>query len=146
MLELAGSQTSGTITWATGIRTLRDHVVPRISDAASRGGKPEPRIVAGFPVAVTPEAEQARKTADQLFQGYARLPSYRAMLEREGVEGLGDLAIVGDADGVAEQLLRLREVGVTDFWAVPFPAGIDGAAIIDRTWNLLRQVARRDTR
>ena len=51
-------------------------------------------------MAVTDHPDRARARADRLFQHYAVLPSYRSMLEREGVEGPGDIAIVGRLWGV----------------------------------------------
>jgi F420-dependent oxidoreductase-like protein len=142
MLQLAGSQTDGTITWSTGPKTLRDYIVPHLNEAASSAGRPAPRIVAGLPIAVVSDVKQARESANQLFERYPRLPSYRAMLDREGATGLGDIAIVGDEDDVAEQLNRLGEGGVTDLWAVPYPAGADSPGIIERTRNVLARLAR----
>ena len=42
------------------------------------------------------------------------------MMDREGVGGVGDLAIVGDESEVGAQLDRLIEIGVTDFCAFSF--------------------------
>ena len=53
MLALAGSVGDGTITWMTGPKTLREHTVPRIREAAAAAGRPAPRIVVGLPIAVT---------------------------------------------------------------------------------------------
>ena len=47
---------------------------------------------------------------------YGKLPSYRAMFEREGVEGPADLAIVGSAAEVEDGIAGLAAAaGVTDF-------------------------------
>ena len=142
MLQLAGRETAGTITWAAGLKTLSEYVVPRINQAAHAAGRPAPRIVAGLAVAVVSDVQQARAAAEQLFERYPRQPSYRAMLDREHVTGIGDIAVVGDEDGVAEQLQRFGEAGVTDLWALPYPAGPDGPATIDRTRGLLARLAR----
>ncbi len=48
---------------------------------------------------------------------YGQLPSYRAMLDREGAAGPGDVAIVGDESSVRAQIDQLAEAGVTDFVA-----------------------------
>ena len=47
---------------------------------------------------------------------YGALPSYRAMLDREGT-GLGpaDIAILGDEKSVRASLKRLADMGVTQF-------------------------------
>ncbi|MBV9597624.1 MAG: AMP-binding protein [Chloroflexi bacterium] len=54
---------------------------------------------------------------------HGQVPSYRVVLDREGVSGLGDIAIVGREDAVAEQLERLAELGVTDLSAFPSQQG-----------------------
>lgn len=128
MLRLAGEFTAGTITWATGLKTLEQHIVPSINAGAVRGRKPTPRVVAGFPVVVTANPDRARELAAEVFAGYAQIPSYRAMLDREGVQGLGDLAIVGDENTVRSQLSRLESAGVTDLCAFPFEVDSGDAA------------------
>lgn len=120
MLKLTGELADGTITWATGPRTLGEHIVPRLSEAASAAGRGVPRVVAGFPVLLTSRTDEARALAARTFAMYARIPSYRAMLDREGVDGLGDLAIVGGEDEIAANVRRLESLGVTDLCAFPF--------------------------
>jgi F420-dependent oxidoreductase-like protein len=142
MLALAGAEAEGTITWMTGPRTVRDHIVPRIRSAAATAGRPPPRIVVELPLAVTTDVSAARASAARRYRRYGTLPSYRAMLEREGVEGPGDVAVVGDESTVGEQLARLAEAGATDFLANPFP--VDRAAdSLERTRALLLQFAAR---
>jgi alkanesulfonate monooxygenase SsuD/methylene tetrahydromethanopterin reductase-like flavin-dependent oxidoreductase (luciferase family) len=78
-----------------------------------------------LPVCVTDDADAARQRAGQVFEIYGHLPSYRAMLDREGAAGPGDVAIVGDEDTVAEQISALAGDGVTDFVAGEFATGSD---------------------
>ena len=137
MLALAGREAEGTITWMTGPKTLREHTVPRINDAAATAGRPKPRVVVGLPVALTTDLAAARAAAGRIFQIYGALPSYRAMLDREGAEGPADVAIVGDASAIGEQITRLREIGVTDYLAIPYPVGQDSAASVERTREVL---------
>ncbi|MEO8602689.1 MAG: TIGR03564 family F420-dependent LLM class oxidoreductase [bacterium] len=127
MLALAGTVADGTITWMTGPTTLREHIIPRINEAAAAAGRPKPRVVVGLPVAVTTDVAAARESAGRIFQVYGGLPSYRAMLDREGAAGPADVAMVGDAAAIGEQLAALRAIGVTDFLASPFPVGDDAA-------------------
>jgi 5,10-methylenetetrahydromethanopterin reductase len=134
MLRLAGEQTDGTILWMTGPATVRDYVAPAISAAAAAAGRPGPRIVCMLPVCVTNDPAAARASADKELAIYAQLPSYRAMLDREGAAGPGDVAIVGDEDAVAAQILALADAGVTDFVAVEVAHGQDR----ERTRNVLR--------
>jgi F420-dependent oxidoreductase-like protein len=137
MLRLAGEQADGTITWMTGPKTLREHTIPRISEAAAKAGKPAPRIVCGLPVAVCDDADLGRQTAARAFEVYGFLPSYRAMLDREGVAGPADVAIVGDEDAVGEQVEDLARIGVTDLLVAIYPTGKDARASVARTRELL---------
>ena len=123
MLALAGTLAAGTITWMVGARTLREHIVPRIREAAAAAGRPAPRIVVELPLALTGDVVAARELAGRMFKTYATLPAYRAMLDREGVAGPAEVAIVGDHDAIGEQLLRLAEAGATDFTAAPISLG-----------------------
>ena len=129
MLALAGSQAAGTVTWMVGARTLRDHIVPRIREAAAQAGRPAPRIVVALPVALTGDAGAARDLAGRVFKTYGSLPAYRAMLDREGAAGPADVAIVGDHDAIGEQLLRLAEAGATDFIASLYALGDHDAGL-----------------
>jgi 5,10-methylenetetrahydromethanopterin reductase len=136
MLDLAGEQTDGTVLWMTGPATVRDYVVPAISAAAAAAGRPSPRIVCGLPVCVTSDPAAARESAAQEYAAYGQVPSYRAMLDREGAAGPGDVAIVGDEDAVTAQILSLADAGVTDFVAAEFARDEDR----ERTRSLLKAV------
>jgi 5,10-methylenetetrahydromethanopterin reductase len=142
MLALAGAEADGTITWMVGRKTVREYTVPHINEAAARAGRPAPRVVVGLPIAVTDDAAAARERAGRLFQIYGSLPSYRAMLDREGVEGPADVAIVGAEDAVGEQLQHFAAAGCTELLAVPFPVGSDRAASLERTRALLLKTSR----
>lgn len=120
MLELAARLSAGTVTWMTGPRTLSEHTVPTITAAAEAAGMPAPRVVSALPVAVTDDPAEARERAAKIFQVYGHLPSYRAMLDREGAAGPADVALVGNAAEVRQGLEAVRDAGVTDFVAVEF--------------------------
>lgn len=140
MLALAGAETEGTITWMTGPKTVREYTAPRIREAAAKAGRPAPRVVVGLPVAVTKAVAGARTAAARQFEIYGTLPSYQAMLTREGAGGPADVAIVGDESAVGEALQRLGEAGATDLLAVPF--AVDGDAdAVTRTRALLVKLA-----
>jgi 5,10-methylenetetrahydromethanopterin reductase len=136
MLKLAGTVADGTITWMTGPATLAGHTIPTITAAAEAAGRPAPQVLASLPVCVTNDAAKARETAASTFQVYGFLPSYRAMLDREGAEGPGDVAIVGDEAEVGKQLGRLADSGVTEFSAAIFGNREDR----DRTRALLQSM------
>ena len=136
MLRLAGTQADGTILWMTGPATVRDYIVPAITAAASEAGRPSPRVVCVLPVCVTDDPAEARVNAGKAFAIYGQLPSYRAMLDREGAAGPGDVAVVGDEDSVAAQIRALADGGVTDFVALEYARDEDGP----RTRALLRKL------
>jgi len=136
MLRLAGQRTDGTVLWMTGPATVRDYVVPAIREAAQAVGRPSPRVVCALPVCVTDDADGARARANRVFAIYGQLPSYRAMLDKEGAEQPGDIALAGDEDTVAAQIGALAEAGVTDFVAAQFSRGDDA----ERTRALLKSL------
>lgn len=136
MLHLSGELADGTITWMCGPNTLAEHIIPKIAAGASEAGRPAPRIVAGFPTMLvsTGEVDAAKERIAKDFDIYGTLPSYRAMIDREGLTGPADLAVVGDEDALRKQLGRYRDVGVTDYDA--FVVGYDTDAA-NRTLEFL---------
>jgi 5,10-methylenetetrahydromethanopterin reductase len=134
-LKVTGARTAGTVTWMTGPATITGHVAPTLRAAAAEAGRPDPRIVAALPVCVTDDRAEARETAGRTFSIYGQLPSYRAMLDREGAAGPADVAIVGSAADVRAGVEGMLEAGATDFVAVPYAnrsATLDAlAALLD---------------
>ena len=120
MLALAGAMTGGTVTWMTGPETIRTPVVPKITAAATEADRPAPRVVMALPVCVTDDPAAARELAANEFSIYGILPSYRAMLDREGAGGPADVAIVGTAAEVRAQITDAVDAGATEFVVVPF--------------------------
>ena len=106
MLKLAAERTSGTITWMTGPVTIGDHVRPTIGDGAE--------IAAGVGIQVTDDIDAARAQANVDLAIYGQLPSYRAMLDREGAEHPGDMVLIGDAATIREGLERYKAAGATE--------------------------------
>jgi F420-dependent oxidoreductase-like protein len=127
LLRVAGEHAAGTILWM-----------------ANAAGRPEPRIVAGLPVAVHDDVAEARATAATMFAQYGTLPNYRRILDHGGAAGPEDAAIVGDEAAVAAQIEALLAAGATDVWAAIFPVGADRdarAASRARTRGLLKELA-----
>ncbi|MGA0884943.1 MAG: LLM class F420-dependent oxidoreductase [Ilumatobacteraceae bacterium] len=120
MLRLAGRVADGTITWMTGPETIRTLTAPTINTAAQEAGRPAPEVMMGLPVCVTDDVDAARERADRDYAIYGQLPSYRAMLDREGAATPADVAIIGDAGEVAGRIAALADCGVTTFAASAF--------------------------
>jgi 5,10-methylenetetrahydromethanopterin reductase len=139
MLQVAGRRTDGTILWCVGPKTIRTHIAPIINDAAAAAGRDEPAIVCSIPVWVTDDPGPARDFLGAILKDYASLPSYRAMMDIEGVEGLGDLSIVGTEEFVRDSLGELEESGTTDFTPVPMGGNPDEEG---RTMSVLRDAMR----
>jgi F420-dependent oxidoreductase-like protein len=138
MLRLTGRMADGTITWMTGPSTLAEHTVPTLKSATAEAGRPEAfRVVAGFPVCVTDDPDGARERAATIFAVYGQLPSYRAMLDREGLASPADIAMVGDEKTVQSAIEHVAEAGATDFLAAEF--GATDVEIV-RTRELLRNL------
>lgn len=137
MLELAGHLADGTVTWMTGPETLARHTVPTINAAATAAGRPAPRIGAALPVMVSDDPAAARAAAEAEFAIYSQLPSYRAMLDREGAEGPGAVALVGTEAQVRSDIERVEAAGVTDFIGVEYGTPNDRARTRDLLCSLL---------
>ena len=117
MLKVTGELADGTITWMTGPRTLETHVVPSITKAAQ--GRPAPRIVAGLHICLTADLESTRTQYATDFALSGQVPEYRAVLDREGVDGPAEILIAGDESAVRKELDRLRDTGITDLMLAP---------------------------
>ena len=125
MLRVTAALADGTLTWCTGPVTLAAHTIPTITAAAEEFGRPAPRVIAALPVCVTSDTDAAAARAAETFAAYGALPSYRAMLDREGVGGPADIAIIGGTQEVQDRIGALGDIGVTDFAAVEFGATPD---------------------
>ena len=137
MLRLSGRVADGTSTWLTGPRTIGAHILKHLLPAASAAGRPAPRVIGGYPIVLTPAVDEARAALAKTLAVYGQLPSYRAMLDREGYAGPADAALVGDEATLRRELARLRDAGVTDFNGAI--AETDGGAF-DRTFAFLAAV------
>ncbi len=142
MLALTGRMADGTGTWMGGPKYLETVAIPTITAAAREAGRKAPRIVSGFPIAVTTNAEAAKAAAAKIFAGYGAMPSYRAILDREGAAEPSGIAVIGTEAEVRAQLRHLEEIGVTDFLGATYPVEGDAGAQ-ERTQALLAEVAQR---
>ncbi len=140
-LRVAGTRTDGTTLAWVGPKTIRNHIVPRISEAAAKAGRESPRIIATLPVCVTDDPEDLRDRISKTLTMYIQLPSYKAMFEREGVSEPGELALVGSAGEVEDALAGLMDAGVTDYAASIFATSSDEHIQTRELLSKVRQIS-----
>lgn len=115
MLKITGELADGTTTWMVGPKTMSSYIIPSINKAAQAAGRATPTIVGGLPIVLTNKPDEARAAIAQQLTIYGQLPSYRAMLDREGVKGPADIALAGDENALRGAIKRFEDMGVTDF-------------------------------
>jgi hypothetical protein len=91
-----------------------------------------------LPISVTNDVEAARTRVNDAFSIYPNLPSYKAMLDKEGAAAAADIGFIGDEEAVAASVARLADAGATDFVA----AIIGDADERARGFALLSELAR----
>ncbi len=123
MLKLAADRTAGTITWMTGPKTIASHIRPGLGDG---------QIVAGVSVWVTDDPAAARERGNEMLAVYGQLPSYRAMLDHEGMANPGELILAGDPAAIRAGLDEYRAAGCDEI-AVNVLGGPDS---IEAAWEL----------
>ncbi|MBW4079373.1 MAG: TIGR03564 family F420-dependent LLM class oxidoreductase, partial [Acidobacteria bacterium] len=131
MLEIAGSMTDGTVLWMTGRKTIASHISPLLREAAANAGRPEPRVVCALPIVVTDDVDGARERVNNEYALYATLPSYAAMMKREGANEPADVALVGSRDQVLEGLNELALAGVSEFSGAPSGTAAEREAALE---------------
>ncbi len=87
-----------------------------------------PAVIAAVPVCLTADVDAARARAAEEYVVYGQLPSYRAMLDHEGLGGPEDLALVGDIETIAAGLQAFADAGATTVVANPFGSKEEVAA------------------
>jgi F420-dependent oxidoreductase-like protein len=137
LLRVAGQYTDGTILWMANERAVETFVGPHIRAAAEAVGRPAPRIIAGLPVVVHDDVDEARQAAAEQFAVYGTLPNYQRILAHGDAAGPADAAIIGDEKQVTARFHALFDAGVTDVWAAPFIVGKDRDGSRRRTRELL---------
>jgi F420-dependent oxidoreductase-like protein len=142
MLKIAGELTDGTITAWAGPKTLAEHIVPTLFRAASAAGRPDPEVVAAVLISVTGDPAGARRAVAERLGMAGQLPSYRAMLDREGVAGPADLLIAGDEPTVERELRRYADAGTTEVVAYAVGSPEEQARSLALLSDLARSGAR----
>ncbi|WP_067965762.1 TIGR03564 family F420-dependent LLM class oxidoreductase [Nocardiopsis trehalosi] len=119
MLRLAGEATDGTVLTWSGPALIADEVVPALARGADAAGRPRPRVVAGVCVSVTADPDRVRADVDAQLGVAGGMPSYRAVLDRQGLASVGATVLAGDEEEVARGLRRYADAGTTEFMAIP---------------------------
>ncbi|SEF28698.1 F420-dependent oxidoreductase, MSMEG_4879 family [Amycolatopsis pretoriensis] len=128
-LKVTAELADGTLPFLAGPRALSELIVPAMA------GK---RILAAVPAIVTDEPEEVRAKAVEQMSFYGQIPSYRRILDAEGVEHAADLAIIGDEKTVLKGLQRYYDAGATD--VLVSQTGIRSSAERKRTWEVISSI------
>ncbi|MFB9689673.1 TIGR03564 family F420-dependent LLM class oxidoreductase [Amycolatopsis plumensis] len=126
-LAVTGELADGTLPYLAGPRALSEVIVPALPD-----GK---RVIAAVPAVVTDDPDAVRALAVEQMAFYGQIPSYRKILDAEGVDHPADLALIGDEKTVADGIRRYYDAGATD--VVLTQTGIRSAEERLRTWAAL---------
>ena len=147
MLRIAGEHTDGTILWMADERAVGEHVVPRITKAASDAGRPAPRVVAGLPVCLCRPAEvdEAKARANRILGEAEVSPNYQRLLETGDAKDIGDICIAGDEQTIAAGLRRFGDAGATDLSVRLLPIGDNRDELVAskrRTRDMIAELAK----
>ncbi|GAA0382830.1 hypothetical protein Acor_57680 [Acrocarpospora corrugata] len=85
------------------------------------GGRAAPRIAVGLLVSVTSDVAGAREGVSANFRQAATLPTFRALLDRQGSSGPQDTLVAGDEAAVEKAAGRFTDAGATEL--IVFPVG-----------------------
>ncbi len=138
-LRATGELADGVIPFLAGPRTLGEHIVPRLERARPEQPVRPLQIVAGVIAVVTDRPDEVRADATDQLAFYEKIPSYRTVLDREGVERAVDLALIGDEKYVADGLRRYIDAGATELFVTQTDLG--GPEDQLNTWRLLADLS-----
>lgn len=125
-LRVTAELADGTLPFLAGPRALSERIVPVMA------GK---RILAAVPAVVTDEPDAVRALAVEQMSFYGQIPSYRKILDAEGVDHAADLALIGDEKTVLDGLRRYYDAGATD--VLVSQTGIRSSEERLRTWEVI---------
>ncbi|NKY33445.1 TIGR03564 family F420-dependent LLM class oxidoreductase [Nocardia speluncae] len=135
----SGELADGIVPFLAGPRTLGDDIVPRVQKAAHAAGRARPRVVAGVAVVVTTDPDRVRAEAAGQMAFYDAIPSYRSVLDREGVATAAELLVTGSETEVEAQLRRYVDAGATELLVTQTDLG--GAEDERATWRFLGSIS-----
>jgi F420-dependent oxidoreductase-like protein len=115
MLRFAGSKLAGTTLGQCGPRTIATYIKPTLEEGAEKAGrKDRPRIMALVRINVTEDRAAALATAREISAFYQSIPSYAAVIGKEGLAAPEDLHLIGSWQQVLDGLAAYAEAGATD--------------------------------
>ncbi len=100
-----------------GPELIESYIRPTIDRAAA--GRPQPQVIAAACVALTDDAAGTRQWIRERFGAAGTMPAYRAVLDRGGVAGPEDTAVLGDESAVAKEIQRFADAGATELLFCP---------------------------
>jgi alkanesulfonate monooxygenase SsuD/methylene tetrahydromethanopterin reductase-like flavin-dependent oxidoreductase (luciferase family) len=112
--RLAGGLADGAVTTWTSAQAIATHIAPRVTEAPVAAGRPAPRVAAIVMAAVTGHPERVRQGVAQQAGAASSLPSYRALLDRQGLGGVHETVLAGDEDTVAAGIRSYADAGAND--------------------------------
>ncbi len=150
--ELCGAAADGAISWVCPGVYLRDAALPAMRAGAAQARRPAPPLLAHAPVCVHDKPGEVYEAARQQLANYVRLPFYLNMLAAAGFpeaaqgtwsDRMVDAVVLsGDETQVAERLHKLFSIGATEILVSPVAAGGDRTASLERTLQLVAEVAK----
>lgn len=144
--EMAGELTDGAISWLCPMHYLKTRALPAMQRGAERAGRETPPLIAHVSVSLETDRRAVRASARTALGVYSGAPFYQRMFADAGYplgsdgaysdELLDHLIMVGDEDGLGEQLQRLLDDGIDELLVMLIP-GDDQA---DEEQRLLRVI------
>lgn len=139
-LRVTGELADGTLPLFATPKVLAEHIVPAITGAAARAGRPAPRIAALVPGVVTRDVEAAREAAIAATAFYDRVPSYQRMAALAGASRTAELVTLGDEQVITAAVRDYFDAGATE--VIFTQTNLLGEEARLRTWRLLGELAR----
>lgn len=115
MLRFAGVRAQGTTLGQCGPKTIASYVLPHLQAGADAAGRADLRVMALVRICVTEDRSAAKDLARQISSFYQSIPSYAAVIAREGLDEPADLHLIGGWPEVLDGLAAYAEAGATDF-------------------------------
>jgi F420-dependent oxidoreductase-like protein len=155
MCRTAGACADGLLPWLAPPAYVAATIVPELRAGAQRAGRGAPPVAMIMPCIHSTRRDEVRAGVHAYLDRYPRFAAYAALLQRAGVpdaehaleRGWTDPmidAVVphGDAAALARRFRAYFDAGVEELALLPVGVGPDPQASVDRTWEVLAEIAR----